>query len=205
MAKNRAQKNSDLELLRSLPVSKGKIMIAAILVTVMGVMWCRLLLSKKGGKQGPATAGAATIDGVNTATVAKTGGRISYVELPVVEGRNDVLTRDIFTTANWQAFKHVAGAVARPGGSDNGAESQILTDADIAKVENLVEVNAIIAGDSAAAPEAFVNNKLVSVGSKVVVEYNNRLLKLVVTEIKKNKVSLRWQKFRFNVKMAAAD
>jgi hypothetical protein len=200
MAKGILKKNSDLELLRKLPVPKGKIIVAVALVAVMGAMWLRLLLRDKG--TGPSVAGAAVVsEDVAGVVGGESAGRISYIELPVVAGRHDVLTRDVFTTRNWRAFRSVGGAVIAIGDGDSGT----ITADDITKMEGLIKLDGIIASDGSAMVEAFIDGKLVSIGSKVAVEYNNRLLELVVTEIHKNRVVLRWEKFTLNVKMPQAD
>lgn len=203
MTKEKQKKNSDLELLRRLPISKGKVIAAVVLVTIMGAMWVRLVL--KGNDTGPSVAGAAVVsEGSATSGDGEIVERISYVELPVVEGRNDVLTRDIFTTTNWGAFEPVEGVVISKGGGDPDIGLAITSD-DITKLESLIKLDGIIASDDSAMPEAFIDSKLVSIGSKVAVEYNNRLLELVVIEIHKNRVVLRWEKFTLNVKMPQTD
>ncbi len=205
MTKDKQKKNSDLELLRKLPVPKGKIIVALALVTVMGAMWLRLLLRDKGAGAGPSVAGAAVVSENGVGAVdGKTVDSISYIELPVIEGRNDVLTRDIFTMTNWGAFEPAEGVVISKGGGDPDIGRAITSD-DITKLESLIKLDGIIASDDSAMPEAFIDSKLVSIGSKVAVEYNNRLLELVVTEIHKNRVVLRWEKFTLNVKMPQAD
>ena len=202
--KNKTKKNADLELLRKIPISRSKIIVAVVLLSVMALMWLKLVLSNRGDNQ-------ATVDAATTSEVDLAGGNtkletvISYVELPFVEGRNDNLKRDIFMTSNWGAFKALKGAVA-PGRNDSGNDAtRAITDEDIAKIESIIKLDGIIASESSATREAFIENKLVSIGSKVAVNYNNRVLELVVTEIHKNKVVLRWKEFKLNVKMPQVD
>lgn len=202
--KNKTKKNADLELLRKLPISRSKVIVAVVLLSVMALMWLKLVLSNRGDNQ-------ATVDAATTSEVDLAGGNskpqtvISYVELPFVEGRNDTLKRDIFMTANWGAFKALDGAVA-PGSNDSGNDAaRAITDEDIAKIESVIKLDGIIASESSATCEAFIENKLVTIGSKIAVNYNNRVLELEVTEIHKNKVVLRWKEFKLNVKMPQAD
>ena len=131
--------------------------------------------------------------------------KLVYIDMPVIKGRNDVLTRDIFTTTNWGVFKPVEGVVISKGGGDPDIGRRTITADDITKLESLIKLDGIIASDDSAMPEAFIDSKLVSIGSKVAVEYNNRLLELVVTEIHKSRVVLRWEKFMLNVKMPQVD
>ena len=108
-------------------------------------------------------------------------------------------------TANWGSFKPLKGSVAKaPNGSGNDSGG-VITEDDIAIIESIIKLDGIIASQSSATREAFIENKLVTIGSKVAVNYNNRVLELVVTEIHKNKVVLRWKEFKLNVKMPQVD
>lgn len=195
MKQNKTHKNSDAALLHSLPVPKGKLIIAAVLVTIMGSMWLRLLLFNKS----PDTAAGAAVASINTqdkVNTTKSSPELTYIELPFVSGRHDVLANDIFRPRNWQAFK-TPGDVSSVPNMDKDA----LTAEDIRKITGLVTLDAIIAEGGGQAWEAFINGKLVSVGSKVAVEYNKRSVELTVTEIYRNKVVLRVGEFTLNVMM----
>ena len=186
-------------MLRGLPVSKSRIIVAAVLITVMAFMWLRLLFNKS-----PDTAaGGAVVETVNTQdknNTTKPLPELTYIELPFVPGRHDVLTNDIFRPGNWRAFKTVDDTQdSGSGGLDRDKDA--LTAEDIRKIDSLITLDGIIAEGGGRAWEAFINGKLVSVGSKVAVEYDKRSVELTVTEIYRNKVVLRVGKFTLNVMM----
>lgn len=197
-------KNADLELLRKLPVSRNKVIVAAILLSVMALMWLKLVLSNRGDNQATVDA-AVTLEADMAAEDMKSQSTISYIELPVIEGRNDTLKRDLFMTSNWSSFKALKGAVGKVSVGSGNDSGGAITEDDIAKIESIIKLDGIIASQSSATREAFIENKLVSIGSKVAVTYNNRVLELEVTEIDRNKVVLTWKNFRLEVKMPQAD
>ena len=50
--------------------------------------------------------------------------------------------------------------------------------------------------------QALIENKLVSVGSKLAVKYNKQTYEFVVTKIKQNEVVLKWENFSITLTMA---
>ena len=71
--------------------SRKKVVIAAVLVSVMALMWTRLLLQKK-----PESASANT-QAAATKADAKSSIVLRYFQLPHIEGRHDVISRDLFS------------------------------------------------------------------------------------------------------------
>ncbi|RKY04730.1 MAG: hypothetical protein DRP66_11360 [Planctomycetota bacterium] len=198
MKQNKTHRNSDAALLQGLGVSKSKLIIAVVLVTVMAFMWLRLLIFNKspGAAAGGALSGSVGAQAGNNTT--KSAPELTYIELPFVPGRHDVLANDIFRSGTWRV---VGGAQNTAGESDGLA----LTAADIRKITASITLDGVIAEQGTRAPEAFINGKLVSVGSKVAVEYNKRSVELTVTEIHRNKVVLRVGEQEINVKMLQSD
>ncbi len=200
MKQNKTHKNIDAALLHGLPVSKGKLIIAAVLVTIMAFMWLRLLLFNKSPDTAAGGAAVATIKTQDKEKTTKPSPELTYIELPFVPGRHDVLRNDIFRPGDWQAFKTVDDTRnSGSGGPDRDKDT--LTTEDIRRIDSLLTLDAIIAEGGGRAWEAFINGKLVSVGSKVAVEYDKRSVELTVTEIYSNKVVLRVGEFTLNVMM----
>lgn len=193
--------NSDAALLHGLPVSKSKLIIAAVLITIMAFMWLRLLLFNK-SPDTAAGAAAATINTQDKENTTKPSSELTYIELPFVPGRHDVLANDVFRPANWQAFKTVDDTQDSGSG---GLDRDVLTAEDIRRIDSLITLDGIIAEGGGQTREAFINGKLVSVGSKVAVEYDKRSVELTVTEIYRNKVMLRVGEFTLNVMMVQID
>lgn len=211
MHDGKEHKKSDLDLLRRLPVPRGRMVIAVILVTTMAFMWARLLFSGKGG--GPAAAsgaGTAVASGTgldpraNAQADAKAPARLTRVDLPVIAGRHDRLARDFFTTTNWKAFQSLEGGPSRAAPVDPAAQ-QDLTDHDVRIIEQNLQLDGIIAEQNRNGRQAFINGRLASVGSEITVEYKSLSLKLKVLEIQKNNVILGLEKFTLNVAMPQAD
>ncbi len=204
MKQNKTHKNSDAALLHGLPVSKSKLIIAAVLITIMAFMWMRLLFSNKS----PDTAAGGTPPGpVGTQTrnnTTKPAPELTYIELPFVPGRHDVLANNVFRPRTWQAFKTVDDTQNTGSGGPDG-DRYALTAEDIRNITGRITLDGIIAEQGTRTPEAFINGKLVSVGSKVAVEYNKRSVELTVTEIYRNKVMLRVGEFTLNVMMLQTD
>ena len=83
------------------------------------------------------------------------------------------------------------------------ANHKVLNDADhIKKIAKSITLEAVIAGTN---PEAFIDDKLVSVGHKLAVRYNGRIYEFIVTGIHENKVVLKWNDFTVDVKMSQLD
>ncbi len=204
MKQNKTHKNNDAALLHGLPVSKSKLIIAAVLITIMAFMWLRLLVFNKS----PDTAAGGTPPGsVDTQTrnnTTKPAPELAYIELPFVPGRHDLLANNIFRAGTWQAFKTVDDTQNTGSGGPDG-KSSALTAADIRKITASITLDGIIAEQGSRMPEAFINGKLVSVGSKVAVEFNKRSFELTVTEIHRNKVVLRVGEQEVNVMMLQTD
>jgi hypothetical protein len=75
--------------------------VAACLIAVMAIMWIRVLT-----KQAPQAAEAAFMtEQLNAEDVSNQELNISFIELPKVAGRNDVITRDFFASKGWRHFE----------------------------------------------------------------------------------------------------
>jgi len=84
------------------------------------------------------------------------------------------------------------------------AEPQELTAQDIKTIEQAVKLDGIIAEQNSNAYEAFVNDKLVSVGDQISINYKKRQLTATVISINRNNVVLGLENFTLNVAMPQA-
>ena len=170
-------------LLNQLAAQKKKAVIAAGLIGIMFFMWGRVLV-RQGAK------GAA---GMFT-TQAAAGGesdlevKISYKELPKVPGRNDVLSRDFFDGDNWLDFIKY-----REGGNSSGSKEVNIVSGDgseeiAMKVAEKLKLQAIELGGN---PQAFINDRLLSAGDKLVVGERDSKYECEVVRIEENTVFLR--------------
>ena len=106
--------NGGNRLLGQLATEKKKTIIAVCLIAVIVFMWVRV----PGRKMPQSTKAAVTAQEV-TESQANSELKISFIELPKVEGRNDVLTRDFFAVDDWRDFMR-----SGEGKSSGGIEGQ---------------------------------------------------------------------------------
>lgn len=187
-----------------LAASKPKVIIAVVLITIMTLMWVRVLVrSKSDAKAAQSKADSALVNSYAGKQNKQPEIRLSYIELPVVKGRNDCLTRDIFRSQNWKAFSSVTDP--DPATGENTTESTNRYDiykTRIRQIAKTMALDLISIGRDGRTSQALIENKLVSVGSKVAVKYNKQTYEFVVTEIKQNKVVLKWENFSITLTMA---
>ncbi|MFZ0035613.1 MAG: hypothetical protein WAK60_11585 [Sedimentisphaerales bacterium] len=97
-----------------LAAEKKKTVIVACLIAVMVFVWGRVLERKV-----PQSTEAAVVTQEMTKSQANLELKISFIELPKVKGRNDVLTRDFFAVEDWRDFMK-----SGEGKSSGGIEEQ---------------------------------------------------------------------------------
>ncbi len=133
-----------------LAAEKKKSIVALCLIALMGFMWVRVLV-RKTPKSAKAAVGQEEVKS-NTSEL-----KISFIELPKVAGRNDALTRDFFAANDWQSFM-------------SGGEVNVVSrggDEEMVKlIAEKLNLEAIVLGKN---PQAIINDKLVSVGDKLLV------------------------------------
>jgi len=181
-------------LLGPLAAEKKKAVAASCLVAVMAIMWVRVLT-----KQAPEAAGAALM----TEQFNQTGSsnqelKVSFIELPQVTGRNDVITRDFFASDDWRHFDREKGqnlAVIEEVNivSKNGNEEVIKKIAEKLKLEAIVVLSKN--------PRAFINDKVVSVGNKVLIRDGADTYECEVIEIKENMVVIKCREAEVTLKL----
>jgi hypothetical protein len=193
MKPNTANVNNGL-ISRS-PFKRPRVIMAAVLITVMAFMWIKVLAGHRAQKNEAAAAVARTAAEQTAVQQQEQQLKISLHPLPVVPGRNDTLAHDIFTADRWKAFPsgNRAGTGTSPQEIDRDDAGYIN------KIAESITLEAVITGPN---PEAFIEGKLVSVGHKLAVRYNDRIYEFTVTEIHKTKVVLKWNDFTVDVKMS---
>ena len=82
-------------------VDRKKAVFALGLIAIMVFMWVRVL-TRKGPQSAAASSVAEEIKLIGQSDTESL--KLSFIELPKVKGRNDVLARDFFTVKNWQDF-----------------------------------------------------------------------------------------------------
>jgi len=177
-----------------LAAEKKKAVAASCLIAVMTIMWVRVLT-----KQAPEAAEAAFgTEQLNEIGSSNQELNLSFIVLPQVAGRNDVITRDFFASDDWRHFDSEKGrnlAVIEEVNivSKNGNEEVIRKVAEKLKLEAIV----VLSNN----PRAFINNKVISVGDKVLIRDGVDTYECEVIEIKENMVVIKCREAEVTLKL----
>ncbi len=162
-------------LVGQLAAEKKKVVTALFLIALMAIMWVRVLTHKAL----PAAEAAVTSqEATKGRSNAESLQEISFIELPNISGRNDVLTRDFFTVAG----SGLAGAGRLNAVSENGGDEKIK------RIARKLTLEAIGLGENR---QAFINDELLSIGDKLHVEDGLNTYECEVTAIEENMVLIR--------------
>ena len=145
-------------------VDRKKMVLGFCLIGVMAVMWGRLLLQKPAGAQALPIA-------LQSDSSAPSKGMVDvcFVELPKVSGRNDVLTRDLFASNGWDGFAIEGGKSV--GGHDVNVSSQDKNAEAARRVASRLKLTAVLLRPY---PKAFINEKMLRIGDRFVVNVRER-------------------------------
>jgi len=207
MRNNLKSSNGPNRFFSQLAAEKKKSVTALCLVAVMALMWVRVLLRRT-----PQAAEATSVtEEMDVEYRANTKLRISFIELPEVTGRNDVITRDFFASDGWQDF--VDGQVENLIDTEEVNVPQPLSGTPNAKnsvwepslgsrlIGAGLKLEAIGLGEN---PQAFINDKLLSVGDKLLVGDGVDRYEFEVVKIKRNTVVLRCGQAEVTLKLTQA-
>jgi len=177
-----------------LATGKKKTIMALCLIVIMVFMWVRVL-----GKKGPSSAQATLISQKTTSDQSDSQLKISYIDLPKIAGRNDILTRDFFTAGRSQSF------IKSREGEDSVNTNQL----SIVSKNNSDEMLELIADRLKLEaigfdrqPQAFINGKLLTVGDKLSIENENNNYECEIVAIKENAVSIKCGEAEITLKLA---
>jgi hypothetical protein len=167
-----------------LAMERKKVVLALCLISLMVFMWTKVLLNKK-------PQSALAILQTEQAAQKPSGAqlKISFIDLPRVRGRNDVLARDFFNVGNWRDFirsgeKQNIGGIERVNVFSNDDSEETAR-----RIADKLKLEAISLGEK---PQAFVNNKLLAVGDEFIVSDGvNSTCECEVVKIEENKVTVR--------------
>ena len=188
--------NGAKRVFEQLAAEKKKTVIAVCLITVMVLMWVRVF-----SKKTPQSAGASVTAQEATTEQSNSELKVSFVELPKVKGRNDVLSRDFFAIDNWQEFTR-----GREGENLSGIEEVSVFSKDgseevVKRIADKLKLEAIVSGKN---PQAFINGKLLSKGGKLFVEDGTEKYECEVVGIEENTVLIRCKEAEIKLKLAKA-
>ncbi|MHC4535529.1 MAG: hypothetical protein ACYS6K_16380 [Planctomycetota bacterium] len=174
-----------------LAAEKKKAVLALCLIALMAFMWIKVLT-----KTSPQAADAELIaELMKMETQSEPELNISFIELPRVAGRNDVIARDFFASNGWQDF------VDGRGPKSVGVEEVDIKNDDqevINKVAENLTLEAIVSSDD---PLAFINDKVLRAGDKLFVSDGIDRYECEVVEIKGNTVVMKCRESTITLKM----
>ena len=188
----RNNSKSGNRFINHLAAEKKKAVLALCLIVLMIVMWVKMLT-----RTSPKAAEANLITGLmDVETQLESEIKISFIELPKVVGRNDVIVRDFFASNGWQEF------IDGQGRKSAGIEKiNIVKDDDqevIQKVAENLKLEAIVSSED---PLAFINDKILRASDKLFVSDGLESYECEVVEIKENMVVIRCRESKITLKM----
>jgi hypothetical protein len=186
-----------------LAAEKNKAIVAFCLISVMGFMWVKVLT----GRKNTADAQIDFIQGQTaTAAQSKLYPNLAFIELPNVEGRNDVLVRDFFAMNQWETF-----IAKNPQGYSSGEDVSMtvgnagekhVDKETILQVAKLLKLTVIELGER---PHAFINDVLLSKGDKLQVKHKDTSYEFTIVNISGNEVLLTCQGVSIEIKLLQLD
>ena len=181
------------KLFSQLAAEKKKAVMALCLITVMVFMWVKVFT-----RRAPQAAGAALMtEQLNVENRSNSELKIYFVELPKVPGRNDVIIRDFFASDGWRDFtsgqRQKSGNIQEVNIVSNDGKEEV-----IKAVAEKLKLQAIVFGLN---PRAFINDKLLSVGDKVLIRDKIDVYECELVEIQENMVVIRCRDAKITLKL----
>jgi hypothetical protein len=184
--------NGANRLVSRLAVEKKKTITALCLIAVMVFMWARVL-----GKKTPEMTGAAMRqEDVNQDIFgANSELNISFIELPKVAGRNDVLTRDFFAVGNWNDF------IRNREGKNLTEDVNVVSSNNKEVMKRVAEKIKLQAIGLDGNPQVFINGKLLSLGDTLLVTDGGNTYECEVVGIEENTVLIKCGEAEITLKL----
>jgi len=183
--------NGTKRILSHLATEKKKVTLAVCLISLMAFMWVRVFFKKP-----QAAEGALTTDQTKNEQSSNPALKISYIELPEVVGRNDVISRNFFASNGWQNFNGRGGNIVSIE-EVNVVPGDVMEKV-IKKVVQKLKLEAIWIGEN---PKAYINDKVHSVGDTLLVSDGADRYECEVVEIEDNTVLIRCGKAEVKLKL----
>ena len=187
----RNSSNGTNRLVGRLAAEKKKTVTALCLIAVMTIMWAKVLSRKS-----PATAAAALRNEVVNVEGSNLVSNISFIELPIVEGRNDVLKRDFFAVGDWQDF------IRNKKGKNLTEDVNVVSRRNREVMKRIAEKLKLEAIGLDGNPQVFINSKLLSVGDILLVNDGGNTYECEVVSIEENAVLIKCGEAEITLKLA---
>lgn len=183
--------NGARKILNQITAEKKKATMAVCLILLMAFMWVRVFFKKP-----QSTEGAITSDQTKNEQSSNPTLKISFIELPKVVGRNDIISRNFFASNGWQNFNGRGGNIVSI--EEVKVVQGDVTEKVIKKVVQKLRLEAIWIGDS---PKAYINDKVHSVGDTLLVNDGADQYEFEVVAIEDNTVLIRCGKAEVKLKL----
>lgn len=189
---------------RGFPILIGtvnpKLIVAAVLLTLMGILWLRVFLR---GRTGPARAQAQSASPAPAADAAAKPAVLHPVSLPVEAGRHDHLQGNPFVLDRSRWAQAAAPSLPEEGSSADAGEQKHRT--NLHRISQRLVLEAIVRDPDGVPIKACVDGKVLFKGSLFKVKENGEIYELNVTEISATEVKLAWQVYDLTVKMPSSE
>ncbi|OQY03038.1 MAG: hypothetical protein B6I25_08525 [Planctomycetales bacterium 4572_13] len=176
-----------------------KVMAMVVLLAVMAILWGRVLLKGKGG-----LAAANAQNQISAQEIVSDSPlQIEAVELPVLPGRNDRVSNGLFGGENWTAFElnpDTPRGGVKVGGTGDSAE--LAHRSSLERIAERLKLEAVICDAQNRPFQAFVDDKILSVGSTLTVQEGPDQFVLMLEEISEKQVVFSWNEMSVILKMA---
>ena len=177
--------------------AQKKAVIAFCLIAVMAFMWLKVLIKKSPQAAQASPAAKQENPDVQMGPQLK----VSFIDLPQVAGRNDVITRDFFDVDGWQEFVGDKEGNRLAGIKDVNVAPGDGSEEVVRRVVGKLKLEAIVLGKN---PQIFINGKLLSRGDKLLIGDGAMTYECEVVEIEENAVFMRCGKAQITLKLAQA-
>jgi hypothetical protein len=183
--------NGAKKILSHLAAEKKKATLAVCLILLMAFMWVRVFFKKPQSAEGKMISDQTKNEQSSNPTL-----KISFIELPEVVGRNDIISRNFFASNGWQNFNGRGGNIVSI--EEVKVVQGDVTEKVIKKVVQKLRLEAIWIGDS---PKAYINDKVHSVGDTLLVNDGADQYEFEVVAIEDNTVLIRCGKAEVKLKL----
>ena len=183
--------NGANRLVGRLAAEKKKTVTALCLIAVMIIMWAKVL-----SRESPATAAAALRNEVVNDDNSNLESSISFIELPKVEGRNDVLKRDFFAVDDWQDF------ILNRENKNLNEDVNVVSRRNREIIKRVAEKLKLEAIGLDGNPQVFINSKLMSLGDTLLVKDGGNTYECEVVSIEENAVLIKCGEAEITLKLA---
>lgn len=189
---------------KGLPILIGtvnpKLIVAAVLLTLMGILWLRVFFR---GRTGPARAQAQSASPAPAAAPAAKPAVLHPVLLPVEAGRHDHLQGNPFVL---DRSRWTPAAVSSPLEEESSADAgEQKHRTNLQRISQRLVLEAVVRNPDGVPIKACVDGKVLFKGSLFKVKENGEIYELKVTEICATEVKLAWQVYDLKVKMPSSE